>query len=157
MKVNIKRAAWYWLLAYWIITLIGVAVTILVGVLGNLPSAAEAGVSVGRSPAFLASMPWHWAFNLPVWLIFSRMYLRKIGSARELFKGELMQLALFWTGISIILDLVFWVLIPTPVQMSFYEMYVIYGAYLLLVYLSIFVSPLLMAPQLKGMIFRFKV
>lgn len=139
--VNLKKAIWYMLLSYWIVTVKVVLFIIALGAIYHLPGAAELGVSVGRSPAYLMSMPWHPLFNLPIWLLFSRGYLKRVST--DQVQAEGWRLGLFWGLIAVVKDYLVWVLIPSPIQMTHYEMYVEYQPWLTLIYLVIFLCPVL--------------
>lgn len=138
---NLKKSLLYMFLAYWIVTVKVVLLIIALGAIFHLPGAAELGVSVGRSPAYLMSMPWHPLVNLPIWLIFSRGYLKRLPA--DQVQAEGWRLGLFWGLISVVKDYLVWVLIPSPVQMTHYEMYVEYQPWLTLTYLVIFLCPVL--------------
>lgn len=138
---NLKKALLYMLLSYWIVTVKVVLLIIVLGAIFHLPGAAELGVSVGRSPAYLLSMPWHPLVNLPIWLTFSRGYLKHVPA--DQVQAEGWRLGLLWVLISVVKDYLVWVLIPSPVQMTHYEMYVKYQPWLSLIYLVIFLCPVL--------------
>lgn len=141
MVANVKKASVYLIAGYWIVTLLVVGLIVALGVLLRLPSAADLGVSVGQSPAYVQSMPYHPLLNLPAWVCFSWLYLRTWqGENRQ---REAWRLGLFWVVISIVKDLFVWVLIPSPVQMTFHEMYVEYQPWLTLTYAVILLSPVL--------------
>lgn len=143
---NLKKAIGYMFLVYWIVTVKVVLLIILLGALFHLPSAAELGVSVGQSPAYLLSMPWHPLVNLPFWLLFSRGYLKRL--PQEKVQSEGWRLGLFWGLVAVVKDYLVWVLIPSPIQMTHYEMYVEYQPWLTLIYVVIFLSPVLVGWRL---------
>jgi hypothetical protein len=51
-----RKAIWYFLLAYWIVTVLGVLLTIGFAAIFHPPSPQELGVSFARAPAYLMTM-----------------------------------------------------------------------------------------------------
>jgi len=70
-----RKAIWYFLLAYWIVTILGILLTIVFMVIFDPPSAQELGVPFSQAPAYLMTIPYHPLLNL-FWLPFAWMYLR---------------------------------------------------------------------------------
>jgi hypothetical protein len=139
MLLNTKKAALYLFLAYWIVTLLAILLTILFAVLFNPPSPEELGVTPSQAPAYLMTIPYHWILNLLVWPPFAWLDLRGVASDQR--KKEALRLGAFWAIITIVVDLIGWVLIPHPWAMTFKEMYIDYQPWITLIYLIIFVSP----------------
>lgn len=139
MVRNWKGALLNWLLAYWVATVILVLVTIGLAVALHLPSAKELGVSMGQAPSWFASFPYQPPVNLVVWLLFAWAYLRRFD--RSVVMREAVQLTLLWGVISAVADFLFWVVIPTPLQLSFHDFYYVYGPTLAAIYSCIVLSP----------------
>ena len=148
MVTSWKKALLYLVGAYWIVTLLVVGLIIALGAIYHLPGAAELGVSVGQSPAYVQSMPWHPLVNLGVWLFFGWLYLKGVAPAER--RREAVRLGALWVAVSIVKDYLVWVVIPSPVQMTHREMYVEYAPWLYLIYLAIFLSPVLVARLTEG-------
>ncbi len=64
--------------------------------------------------------------------------------------GEALRLGAFWAVITIVVDLIGWVLIKHPWSMTFKQMYVDYQPWISLIYLVIFGAPLAALPFLKA-------
>ena len=56
--------------------------------------------------------------------------------------GEALRTGAIWAGICIVFDVVGWVIIKHPWSLSFKGFYVDYQPWITLIYLAIFVSPL---------------
>jgi len=137
-----RKAIWYFLLAYWIVTILGILLTIVFMVIFDPPSAQELGVPFSQAPAYLMTIPYHPLLNL-FWLPFAWMYLRSF--AIDSCQREALKLGTFWAVICILIDLVGWILIPHPWAMTFKEFYVDYQPWITLIYLVIFASPIVVA------------
>jgi hypothetical protein len=148
VPARIGKATLYLLFAYWIVTLFGIALTILFAKCFNPPSPEELGVTASQAPAYLMTIPYHPLLNLPIWLPFAWLYLRDI--ALDQRKREAIRLGAFWAIITIIVDLIGWVLIPHPWAMTFKEFYVDYQPWITFIYLIIFASPIAAAYLLRG-------
>lgn len=135
------KAILYFALAYWIVTILGVLLTIAFAVIFRPPSPKELGVSAAKAPAYLMTLPYHPLLNV-VWLPFAWLYLKSFTSGDR--RNEALRLGIFWCAICILLDLIGWVLIPHLWAMSFKEFYIDYQPWITLIYLVIFVSPILM-------------
>ena len=109
---------------------------------GRLPSANTAGTgSAGHASAGLRDdLPYHPILNLVVWPWFAWWYLRSL-SPDVPRAQEGVRLRIFWVVITIIVDLVGWVLIPHPWQMTFKKFYVDYQPWINIIYLIILLTP----------------
>jgi hypothetical protein len=140
MPSNLKRATLYIFLAYWIVTILGFVLTVLFAFLFDPSSPQELGVTASQAPAYLMTIPYHPLLNLLVWPWFAWLYWRKLPIEIDR-KREMVQLGLFWMIVSILVDLIGWVLIPHPWAMTFKEFYLDYQPWITLIYLIIFASP----------------
>lgn len=147
MPQNLKKAIIYWFVAYWIVTLLAIGLTILFAVLYNPPRPEELGVTASQAPAYLMTIPYHPLLNLLVWPIYGWLYLRT--TAKEQREKEAFRLGAFWAIITIVVDVIGWVLVPHPWAMTFKQMYVDYQPWISLIYLIIFISPLMAVPVLQ--------
>jgi len=134
-----RKATWYFVLAYWIVTLLGILLTIAFAIIFRPPSAEELGLPFSQAPAYLMTLPYHPLLNL-VWIPFAWIYLAGLTDGKPLH--EAIKLGAFWMIICILLDLVGWILIPHPWAMTFREFYVDYQPWITLIYLVIFASPI---------------
>jgi uncharacterized membrane protein len=64
------------------------------------------------------------------------------GFAFDIRQREALKLATFWAVICILIDLIGWILIPHPWAMTFKELYVDYQSWITLIYLVVFLSPI---------------
>lgn len=135
-----RKATWYFLFAYWIVTILGILLTIVFAAIFQPLSAQELNVPFSQAPAYLMTIPYHPLLNL-FWLPFAWMYLR--GFAIDTRQREALKLGTFWVIICILIDLVGWILIPHPWAMTFREFYVDYQPWITLIYLVIFASPIM--------------
>lgn len=133
-----RKAAWYFLSAYWIVTMLGFLLTIVFAAIFRPPSPQELGVPFSQAPAYLMTLPYHPLLNL-FWLPFAWLYLHQFPADSRM--GEAVKLGTFWAAVCILVDLVGWILIPHPWAMTFREFYVDYQPWITLIYLVIFVSP----------------
>ena len=97
------KAILYFFLAYWIVTILGILLTVLFAIIFHPPSPEELGVTASKAPAYLMTLPYHPLLNL-VWLPFAWLYLR--GFAIESRKAEALRVGIFWCVICIVLDLI---------------------------------------------------
>lgn len=144
MPTRIGKATLYLLIAYWIVTILGILLTLLFDALYHLPTPESLGMPVTQAPAYTMTLPYHPLLNLFVWPLFSWWYLRGL-SPEVVRMREAIRLGLFWTVVTILVDLVGWVLIPHPWQMTFKEFYVVYQPWITLIYLVILSSPIVVA------------
>ena len=136
------KAILYFVLAYWIVTILGVILTIAFAVFFYPPSPEELGVPASKAPAYLMTLPFHPLLNL-VWLPFAWLYLGEYATENRM--AEAFRLGTLWCAICMIIDLIGWILIQHPWAMTFKEFYVDYQPWITLIYLVIFASPILIA------------
>ena len=137
-----RKAIWYFVLAYWVVTILGILLTIAFAVFFKPPSAQELGLPASQDPSYLMTLPYHPLLNL-FWIPFAWLYLRGMDGDR--LRSEALNLGTFWVVICILIDLVGWILIPHPWAMTFKEFYVDYQPWITLIYLVIFLSPIVVA------------
>ena len=148
--LDIKRALIYFFFAYGVVTILATAVTVLYGIIYHSPQPEELGVGLLKAPAFTATVPYHVLIMLLVWPAFAWVYLRKRqprNRVREL--SETLRLSFFWLAAAMIVDFVCFVLIKHPWSLTPYEFYVEYEPWIGLIYISIFLSPLICLALLR--------
>jgi hypothetical protein len=155
MPSRLARATAYLLLSYWIVTGLGILLTIVFGAVYRLPAPPGPGVSMYDIPAYSMTLPYHPLLNLLVWPWFAWHYLRS-AAPRAPRSREALRLASFWTLTTMVVDLVGWVLIRHPWSLTLREFYVDYQPWITLVYAVIFATPLAVArlmdaPWLAGL------
>ena len=104
-----RKAIWYFLLAYWVVTFLGILLTIASVAIFKPPSAQELGLPAAQDPSYLLALPYHPLLNL-FWIPFAWIYLR--GFAFDSSGREALKLGTFWAAACILIDLVGWILIP---------------------------------------------
>lgn len=134
---------WFWI-CYIIVTIIGILHTCFnwkVLKMENDPTKPIK--SMYDIVAYAKTVPYHPLYNIILWPVFSFLYLKDASISNIWFEAFI--IAATWTGICIIFDLVGWVLIKHPWRMTYKEMYLDYQPWITLIYLSIFVSPFIVA------------
>ena len=125
---------YYWL-AYIIVTLIGIFHTIFNIKFLKMKSMKN---SPGMGEGYEKTKPWHPLYNIIIFTFFSYLYL-------SLFESPSIKIvilvSIIWGSITIIFDLIGWVLIKHPWSLSFKEFYVDYQPWITLIYLTIYSSP----------------
>jgi hypothetical protein len=133
---------WFWS-AYILVTLVGIGHTIFNWKVLKMEIKVEKVTSMYDIVPYAKTVPFHAFYNILIWPIFSYLYLVQLHPA-NLWKEALI-LGAGWTLICIVFDLLGWVIIKHPWSMTFKEMYVDYQPWITLIYISIFVSPLVAA------------
>ena len=95
--------------------------------------------SEGLGEGYEKTKPWHPLYNIIIFPIFGLLYLNNINDPTL---NEAIITGAFWAGIAIIIDLVGWVLIKHPLSLTFKQFYVEYQPWITLVYILIFISPI---------------
>lgn len=126
----------YWI-CYAVVTAIGIAHTIFNILVLHMGSMAE---GPGLGQGYEMTKPWHPLYNIILFTVFGLLYLRKV--KEPTLKKAIMTGAL-WAGISIVIDLVGWVLIKHPWSLTFKEFYIDYQPWITLIYLAMFIAPMI--------------
>ncbi len=129
----------YFWAAYIAVTLVGIGHTIFNWKVLKMDAATKKVTSMYDIESYARTVPFHPLYNIVIWPIFAYLYLSAAGTG--LIWRDALILGASWTLITILIDLVGWVLIRHPWRMTFKEMYVDYQPWITLIYLSIFVSP----------------
>ena len=130
-----KSMLWFWL-AYIIVTLIGIGHTIFNIVVLHMKSMKE---SPGMGEGYEKTKPWHPLYNIIIFSLFGYLYMQ--GLETPTLKEALLT-GLLWMGICIVFDLLGWVIIKHPWSLSFKEFYIDYQPWITLIYIAIFLGPL---------------
>jgi len=133
---------WYWI-GYVAVTSVGIGHTIFNILVLHMKSMAE---GPGLGQGYEMTKPWHPLYNIILFSVFGILYLRKV--KEPTFKKAAMTGAL-WSGISIVIDLFGWVLIKHPWSLTFKQFYVEYQPWITLIYLAIFMAPIVSCIILK--------
>lgn len=148
MPARIGKATLFLFIAYWIVTILGILLTVLFAAVFQPATPQELGVPVTQAPAYTMTLPYHPLLNLLVWPLFGWWYLRSLSPEVPRLR-EALRLGIYWTVITMVVDLVGWVLIPHIWRMTFQEFYVGYQPWITLIYLVIFASPIIVGQLVK--------
>ena len=127
---------WY-AISYVVVTWIGIGHTIF-----NILVLGMSGMSEGPclGMGYEMTKPWHPLYNIILFTLFGLLYLRKV---KDLTLKKAMLTGALWSGISILIDLVGWVLIKHPWSLTFKQFYIDYQPWITLVYLAMFIAPVI--------------
>lgn len=126
---------WYWS-AYFLVTIVGVMHTVFnIYVLRMKPMDEK---SMGEG--YEKTKPWHPLYNLIIFSLFALLYLQTLTSPTM---RDALTTGAIWLAITIVVDLIGWVLIKHPWSLTFHGFYVDYQPWITLIYLAIFIAPLL--------------
>jgi hypothetical protein len=126
---------WFWI-AYIVVTLIGIGHTIFNITVLHMKSMKD---GPGMGEGYEKTKPWHPLYNIVIFSLFGWLYMR--GLADPTITDALITGAI-WAGICIVFDVFGWVLIKHPWSLTFREFYVDYQPWISLIYLAIFLGPL---------------
>jgi hypothetical protein len=147
VKLNVRSATGYFISAYVIVTILAYLASYLVSIFVQLPPQPPGG-NMFDSPEFVKSVPYHLVINLIVWTLFSYMYYRT--NLKRGLNTAPVYLGLYWLLAAMLTDLIFFVLIPSPVALSFHQFYVEYQPWISITYGIVFISPLLSSTLIKN-------
>ena len=126
---------WFWV-CYIIVTLVGVGHTVFnIVVLHMKPMDSQ-----GMGEGYERTKPWHPAYNIVLFSLFGWLYMRGLAgpSLHEAFiTGAI------WAGICIVVDVFGWVIIKHPWSLTFKQFYVEYQPWITLIYIAIFLGPVI--------------
>ena len=148
VKLNIRKAIGHFICAYIIVTILAYSVSYLVGMMLKLPPPAP-GVSIFDDPVFVKTVPYHLLINLLAWALFSYVYFRK-NKKNPLDLSAAVYLGFFWLILSMTVDLIFFVMIPSPVSLTFRQFYIEYQPWISITYLIVLISPLISYGLIKN-------
>ena len=126
---------WFWI-GYIVVTLIGIGHTIFNITVLHMKSMQD---SPGMGEGYEKTKPWHPLYNIVIFSLFGWLYMR--GLEAPTLSDALITGAI-WAGICIVFDVFGWVLIKHPWSLTFREFYVDYQPWITLIYLAIFLGPL---------------
>ena len=123
--------------AYFIVTVMGIIHTCLNIIVLHMSTMKE---GPGMGEGYQRTKPWHPLYNLLVFPLAAWVYLRGSGASSW---REAVFTALLWGTLTVVADLIGWVLIKHPWSLTFREFYLDYQPWITLIYLVIYTSPLL--------------
>ena len=126
---------WFWI-SYVIVTLIGVGHTIFNILVLHMKSMKD---GPGMGEGYEMTKPWHPLYNIILFSLFGYLYMHGLAVPTMV---EAVITGAVWTGICIVFDLFGWVIIKHPWSLSFKEFYVDYQPWITLIYIAIFLGPI---------------
>lgn len=133
---------WYWI-AYFFATGIGVVHTIFNITVLHMKSMKD---GPGMGEGYEKTKPWHPLYNIIVFPFFAYLYLSGL-TAPSL--SDAIAASLLWGSVTMIFDLVGWVLVKHPWSLTFREFYIDYQPWITLIYITIYASPSLAYGAMK--------
>ena len=125
---------WYWI-AYFVVTGIGIAHTIFNIKVLHMKSMKN---SPGMGEGYEKTKPWHPLYNIIIFPIFAFLYFNGLKTVNL---SNVIATSIIWGTITVIFDLIGWVLIKHPWSLTFKAFYLDYQPWITLIYLSIYASP----------------
>jgi uncharacterized membrane protein len=137
-RLKYGRATWIFVLAYVLVTILAIALSVSIGMIGHFPQMAEP----MQNQAYLLSERFLPLLNLVVWGIFARIYFsRRVALDQIALRKEAISLGSFWLIMAIVVDYVGFVLIKNPISLSPHDFYVGQFPWIYLIYAAIFFAP----------------
>ena len=127
---------WYFA-AYVLVTLTGVLHTVFNLTVLHMKSMMD---SPGMGEGYERTKPWHPLYNIIIFPPFAYLYLAGL---HTLTLQTADWTGLLWGTVTIVIDVIGWVLIKHPWSLTFKEFYVDYQPWITLIYLTIYASPLI--------------
>ena len=127
---------WYFA-AYVLVTLIGVLHTVFNITVLHMKSMVD---SPGMGEGYERTKPWHPLYNIIIFPPFAYLYLAGLHTVTL---QTAVWTGLLWGTVTIVIDVIGWVLIKHPWSLTFKEFYVDYQPWITLIYLTIYASPLI--------------
>ncbi len=132
----------YWI-AYFVVTSIGILHTIFNIVVLKMKSMKD---SQGMGEGYEKTKPWHTLYNIIIFPIFAYLYLNGL---ETITVSNVIYTSIIWGTITVIFDVIGWVLIKHPWSLTFKEFYIDYQPWITLIYLAIYISPFISYGILK--------
>ncbi len=126
--------------AYVIVTLLAIALSMAVETTMHNPPTSD----MVHSPSYVFAEKFFPIINLLVWTAFSWVYFKLRRNAPVLLR-EAIVLGAFWLILAMLVDYVGFVLIKNPISLSAHDFYIGQFPWIYLIYLAIFISPILYA------------
>lgn len=125
---------WYWT-AYIIVTLIGMLHTVFNITVLHMKSMKD---GPGMGEGYEKTKPWHPLYNIIIFPIFAYIYLNGLGTVTL---SNVILTSVIWGTITVVFDVIGWVLIKHPWSLTFKEFYIDYQPWITLIYITIYASP----------------
>ena len=96
--------------------------------------------SPGMGEGYERTKPWHPLYNIIIFPPFAYLYLAGL---HTLTLQTAIWTGLLWGTVTVVIDVIGWVLIKHPWSLTFKAFYVDYQPWITLIYLTIYASPLI--------------
>ena len=126
---------WFWI-SYIVVTLVGILHTIFNIYVLHMKPADDKSMGEG----YEKTKPFHPIYNITIFPVFAYMYLNTLSAPTV---TDAFITGIIWAGITIVFDIFGWVIIKHPWSLSFRGFYIDYQPWISLIYIAIFVSPLI--------------
>ena len=126
---------WFWI-CYVLVTLVGILHTCFNIYVLHMSPMDDKGMGEG----YEKTKPWHPLYNIILFTLFGYLYMSGLGNSSL---GQALITGAVWAGICILFDVFGWVIIRHPWSLTFREFYVDYQPWISLIYLAIFLGPVL--------------
>ncbi len=136
MQDFVMSMIWFWI-SYILVTFIGILHTIFNIKVFKMKSMKE---SEGMGEGYEKTKPWHPLYNIILFTIFGYIYINGLSNPTI---NEAFITGAIWTLICIIFDLFGWIIIKHPWSLSFKEFYIDYQPWISLIYIAIFLGPII--------------
>lgn len=138
MNIGISQL-WFWI-AYIVVTLIGIGHTCFNWLVLKMEIDSTKPVKTMYDIVpYAKTVPFHPLYNIIIWPVCAYFYFIMV-QPQDIWTDALV-LGISWCAITIIFDVLAWVIIRHPWSMTWKEMYVDYQPWITLIYLSILISP----------------
>ena len=127
---------WYFA-AYVLVTLTGVLHTVFNITVLHMKSMMD---SPGMGEGYERTKPWNTLYNIIIFPPFAYLYLAGLHTVTL---QTAVWTGLLWGTVTVVIDVIGWVLIKHPWSLTFKEFYVDYQPWITLIYLTIYASPLI--------------
>lgn len=135
MMQDFGRSMLMFWICYLLVTLVGIGHTVFNIYVLHMKPMDEHGMGEG----YEKTKAWHPLYNIVLFTIFGWLYLRGIADATL---TEALITGTIWSAICIVFDVFGWVIIKHPWSLSFREFYIDYQPWISLIYLAIFLGPI---------------
>ena len=148
VRIRYTRAIVTFVLAYIVVTILGIALSISIGIVGHMPESVEP----MKNEAYLISEKFLPLLNLVVWGMFAWVYFRgRVGGRERMsLRGEAWALGIFWLVAAVVVDYVGFVLIKNPISLSPHDFYVGQFPWIYLIYVAVLFSPVCCVMLARG-------
>jgi hypothetical protein len=134
--LNVKWAVITFVLGYIVLTVVGFASYYILAAIMHVSLSAKFDIS--SDPAYMLSQQLNIAYNLVTWVLCAWVYFRR---SLSITPQRAWALGLFWIVVALPADFVFYVLVPSPTQLTMSEYYVGQFPWIYLVYAVLAISP----------------